>query len=191
MLTHKLTATLLALVACAALYPAFAVAATNAPAAPAAVIEQAYILGVGDTIQIDVHLEPDLSLQVLLTGDGTIDYPFLGQVQASGQSVAALQRAITQGLKNGYLVNPQVRVTVVSYRPIYITGAVIKAGGYPYVLGLTVEKAIAMAGGLNNLASDDKIYILPEHASQKQRYKASMDTPVKPGQTIIVEEGLF
>ncbi|MGH8461594.1 MAG: polysaccharide biosynthesis/export family protein [Stenotrophobium sp.] len=150
-----------------------------------------YRLGIGDVVRVEVRDEPDLTIEVQLQADGLIKYPFLGSLRASGITVTQLQREITAGLRAGYLVNPDVRVRVISYRPFYVTGQVVRAGGYPYVLGLTVEKAAALAGGFTDRASMKKIYVIREGYTQAQRQKVTLDTPVYPGDTIVVEEGLF
>jgi polysaccharide export outer membrane protein len=150
-----------------------------------------YRLGVGDDVRVEVRDEPDLTIEAQLQADGIIKYPFLGNLMAKGKTVTQLQQEITQGLRNGYLVNPDVRVRVVSYRPFYVTGQVVRAGGYPYVLGLTVEKAATLAGGFTDRASMKNIYVVREGKTQSQKLKVTLDTPVFPGDTVIVEESLF
>ena len=150
-----------------------------------------YRLGVGDRVKVDVFGEADLSIEAAVDGTGRINYPLLGAVPASRRTAKDLQEAISTGLANGYLRNPDVRVSIVQYRPFYIVGQVRKAGAYPFVLGLTVEKALALAGGLTNLASTRRIYVLREDAPTSQRVKVSLDALVSPGDTLMVEESLF
>jgi polysaccharide biosynthesis/export protein VpsN len=159
--------------------------------APASSQELDYRLGVGDVIRIDVHNEPDLSLEVQLPVTGLFDYPFLGTVRAVGLTVAQLQSRLTQGLAGDYLVKPAVNVRVVQYRPFYVRGQVRSSGGFPYVLGLTVEKAVTVAGGFTDRASLKNIYLIKENATQDSKIKVNLDSPVAPGDTIIVEESLF
>ncbi|MGH8507089.1 MAG: polysaccharide biosynthesis/export family protein, partial [Stenotrophobium sp.] len=102
-----------------------------------------------------------------------------------------VQHEITTGLSAGYLVHPDVRVRVLTYRPFYITGQVVRAGGYAYALGLTVEKAAALAGGFTDRASLKNMYVVREGRTQDQKIKVTLDTPIYPGDTVIVEEGLF
>jgi protein involved in polysaccharide export with SLBB domain len=150
-----------------------------------------YRLGVGDVVRIEVRDEPDLNIEAQIQTDGIIKYPFLGNLVAKGVTVTRLQQAITMGLRAGYLVNPDVRVRVVTYRPFYVTGQVARAGGYPYVLGLTVEKAATLSGGFTDRASLRNIYVVRESQTQRQKQKVTLDTPIYPGDTIIVEESLF
>lgn len=151
----------------------------------------AYRLGIGDKVRIDVFGEADLSLDTTIDPTGRISYPLLGSVQALRQTARELEQAIAKGLAAGYLVNPDVRVTVVQYRAFYVIGQVQRAGAYPFIIGLTVEKALALAGGMTNLASVRHIYLLHEDQPTEQRVKVGMDAPVLPGDTLLVEESLF
>jgi len=171
-----------------------ATAERSAPTAdrPAAVADlSAYRLGIGDKVRIDVFGEPDLSIEVFVDGTGQVGYPLLGAIPALHRTAAELDRAITDGLAAGYLKDPDVRVTVIQYRPFYTVGQVRKPGAYPYVIGLTVEKAIAIAGGLTNLASTRQLFVLREDATSSKRIKVGLDAAVLPGDTLLVEEGLF
>lgn len=153
--------------------------------------ERDYRLGVGDVIRIDVHNEPDLSLEVQLPSTGVFDYPFLETVRAAGLTVAQLQTRIAEGLSGDYLVNPAVNVRVVQYRPFYVRGQVRNSGGFPYVLGLTVEKAITLAGGFTDRASLKNIHLIKENTTQDSKIKVNLDSVVAPGDTVIVDESLF
>lgn len=160
--------------------------AANTPAAAD------YYLGVGDAIKIEVHEEPDLTVETELRANGTINYPFIGQINAAGLSLTQLEKLITEGLKGGYLLSPEVRVRVTSYRPFYVNGQVKKPGGYPYIPGLTVEKAIATAGGLTDRASERRIYLQKEKShAPDNRINVGLDEVIGPGDTVFVDEGIF
>lgn len=161
------------------------------PQAPAATSPSEYRLGVGDVVRVEVRDEPDLTIEAQVQADGGIKYPFLGSMSARGKTVSRLQQDITAGLRAGYLVNPDVRVRIVAYRPVYVTGQVVRPGGYPYVVGLTVEKAATVAGGFTDRASLRSIYVVHEGQTQTDKRKVSLDTQVLPGDTIIVEESIF
>ncbi len=150
-----------------------------------------YRLGVGDVVRVEVRDEPDLTIEAQVQADGGIKYPFLGSMPARGKTVSRLQQDITAGLRAGYLVNPDVRVRIVAYRPVYVTGQVVRPGGYPFVVGLTVEKAATVAGGFTDRASLRSIYVVHEGQTQKDKRRVSLDTQVFPGDTIIVEESFF
>lgn len=186
-------AAILLLAACAST-PAPAKKARPAarPAAAAGVPDlSAYRLGTGDRVRIDVFGEPDLSMDAVVDGTGNISYPLLGSVVARKKTAAELQDALTSGLAAGYLKDPDLRVSVVQYRPFYTIGQVRKPGSYPYVIGLTVEKAIAIAGGMTSLASTRQIFLVREDGAQPRRIKVGLDALVLPGDTLLVEEGLF
>lgn len=151
----------------------------------------AYRLGTGDRVRIDVFGEPDLSVDAVVDGTGNVNYPLLGSVAAQKKTALELQEAIIAGLSAGYLKDPDVRISVAQYRPFYTIGQVRKPGAYPYVIGLTVEKAIAIAGGMTNLASSRQIYLVREEGVQVRRLKVGLDALVLPGDTLLVEEGLF
>lgn len=151
-----------------------------------------YKLAAGDVISIRVFGEDDLSRdKIRLSDAGTIPYPALGEVKALGITIGELERIITTGLKNGYLVNPRVSVLIEEYRPFYINGMVEKSGGYPFQPGLTVLKACSLAGGFKERASMSKITIIREGDPKSGRQKATLDTPVYPGDTIFVDESFF
>jgi polysaccharide export outer membrane protein len=151
-----------------------------------------YKLGSGDMISIRVLGEEDLKREkVRLSDAGTISFPILGEIRVKGMTVGALEDYITQGLKGRYLVNPQVTVSIEEYRNFYVNGMVEKPGGYPYSPGMTVRKAISIAGGFKERASRDKINIIREDDSQQTPRRVDMNTSVGPGDILTVEESFF
>lgn len=151
-----------------------------------------YKLAAGDVITIRVFGEDDLSREkVRLTDAGTIPYPVLGEVRALGLTIGEIEASITTGLTGRYLVNPRVSVTIEEYRPFYINGMVEKPGGYPFQPGLTVLKASSLAGGFKERASFSKITIIRESNPGAGPQKATINTPVGPGDTIFIEESFF
>lgn len=150
-----------------------------------------YQLGAGDFIRIQVRDEPDLSIELRVDQSGQFSYPFLGQLQVTGLTVDQLEKRIREGLKGDYLVDPDVLVYVEEFRPIYVNGQVTRPGGYAYVPGLTVEKAVALAGGLTERASKKRIFILKEQDPEQNRYPVEMKNSIGPGDTVVVEESFF
>lgn len=165
--------------------------AASAAQTTAALDATSYLLASGDTVRVDVLGEPDLSLQTLVDPAGQINYPFLGRIAAAGHTVGQLQQKIYAGLSSGYLVNPDVRVSIAQYRPIYVSGQVRQPGAYSYTLGLTIEKALTLAGGMTQFASSGRIYLQRPGVSKDQRVNVGLDGLVYPGDTIVVEERLF
>lgn len=161
-------------------------------AAPVTAARPDYRMGVGDLIRIQVHGEDDLTLQTRLDDKGTVTYPFLGEIRVVGLSVRQLEGWIATGLKRGeYLIAPDVQVLVLEYRFFYVNGEVKRPGGYPYVPGLTVQKAVTLAGGFTALASERKIYVIREQSANGMKEKIKLDGTILPGDTLVVEEGLF
>ncbi len=151
-----------------------------------------YKLGTGDVIAVRVYGEDDLSRDKLrLTDAGTITYPVLGELKVAGMTVGELQKFITDNLKGRYLVNPRVSVTVEEYRMFFVNGQVARPGGYPYQPGLTVRKAVLLAGGLTERASESKIYLIREGDNKQKQNKVDMTIEVKPGDVVTVEESFF
>ncbi|MBE7927105.1 MULTISPECIES: polysaccharide biosynthesis/export family protein [Pseudomonadaceae] len=151
-----------------------------------------YQLGSGDVIRVSVHGEPDLSFdEIRLTDAGTFTFPFIGEVDANGKTPGQVRSLLTDALKDGYLVDPRVSVSVVNYREFYISGEVKLPGGYPYQPGLTLDRAIALAGGLTERASTKRMTIVRGSENGRSAEKATMDTLVRPGDTINIDEGFF
>ncbi len=151
-----------------------------------------YRLASGDVIRINVFGEQDLSIEeIRLTDAGSFSYPFIGEVQARGKTATELERLLTSRLKGDYLVDPRVSVSVLKYREFYISGEVKQPGGYPYQPGLTLRRAIALSGGLTELASTGRISIIRDQDPERSPEKATLDTPVHPGDSITIDQGFF
>lgn len=151
-----------------------------------------YKLGAGDVISIRVLGEDDLKREhVKLSDAGTISFPVLGEIQVKGLTVGALEDYITKGLKGRYLLNPQVTVSIDEYRNFYVNGMVEKPGGYPYSPGLTVRKAVSIAGGFKERAARDKISVIHDDDPKQTPHKVDLNTALLPGDIITVEESFF
>ncbi|MFV8818160.1 polysaccharide biosynthesis/export family protein [Haliea sp. E17] len=160
------------------------------PAALAADTPVAYRLGAGDHITIQVFDEPDLSMNFRLNDSGMVNYPLLGEVLVAGLTVNELEQRITGGLLDGYLVNPDVTVSIEEYRPIFIHGEVKQPGGFPYQPGLTVQKAVALAGGFTERAQR-KNFKLQRSDNPEDDQAVGPDVTVMPGDIITVKRSFF
>lgn len=180
------------LIASLAMLPAFANAADIADKDNSSVNDsRGYRLGAGDVINISVYGEDDLSRRnYRLPDSGLITFPF-GEVRALGLSLVELGNRVADGLRGGYLINPRVSVSIEAYRPFFINGQVNSSGAYPYQPGISVRKAVALAGGLKERASESKIFVMRETDAEHKQTKISMDGPVFPGDTITIEESFF
>lgn len=150
-----------------------------------------YTLGRGDVIGIQVFDEPDLTLDARVSSSGNINYSYLGDVRVGGKTPLELEQHITGLLENGYLVNPSVNVSVIEYRPFFIGGEVRDPGSYPFQPGLTLGKAIALAGGLTDRASTRRMFVVKSGGDTANPKRVSLGSSVTPGDTISIREGFF
>jgi polysaccharide biosynthesis/export protein VpsN len=165
---------------------AVAAAATGGEAAV-----EGYKLASGDRVRVTVFRHVDLSGEFQLDGRGYFAMPLVGEIQGGGMDSRQLENEIEARLKDGgYLVNPQVGVEVLNYRPFYIIGEVNNPGSYQYVNGMTVINAVALAGGFTYRADQDDIMI-NRGGSQGAEVEGLLDTEVLPGDIINVTERFF
>jgi polysaccharide export outer membrane protein len=122
---------------------------------------------------------------------GRITMPLIGAVQARGMTPAGIQQAIAAKLKNGYVREPHVAVEVELYRPFFILGEVTLPGQYPYVPNMTVETAVAIAGGYTPRAFKQRIEISHQVNGLTEKRVVSPNYPVRPGDTVYVAERWF
>lgn len=151
-----------------------------------------YRLGSGDHVRITVYGQPEMTGEYAIDGSGMLSFPLIGQVHAGGLSAGGLEQALVDRLQPNYLKNPSVSVEVLTYRPFYIVGEVRTPGSYPYVSGMTVLNAVALAGGFTYRAREDDFYLLRRRGEgSRDRIVAAPDTPVLPGDVITVRERYF
>ena len=148
-----------------------------------------YTIGAGDVIVIEVYNERDLSVRAKIDTSGVLRIPLLGDVIVTGKTTKQLSIDLEQAYLDGYLVDPSVTAVIESYRPFFIRGAVSQSGVYGFVYNLTVDQAIAIAGGLKDRASKREWYII--RGDEKNRVKVSKESSVFPGDIIEIEESLF
>ncbi|MDH3355121.1 MAG: polysaccharide export protein [Chromatiales bacterium] len=153
-------------------------------------LKNSYQLGTGDLISIQVYGEDDLVLEARLGDSGSISYPFLGDLQIAGYTVREVEQIIIRGLKGGYLINPLVSVTIKEYRQFFINGEVKSPGGFPFNPGLTIRKAISLAGGFTDRAARGSIFIIHDGESHTQ-HDVDLNAPIRPGDIITIEESFF
>ena len=150
-----------------------------------------YRLGPGDQLRVTVFRHEDLSGEFQLDGEGDFALPLVGEVKGTGRTVRDLEGDIESAFKDGgYLVNPQVSLEVLNYRPFYILGEVNQPGSYPYVNGMTVINAVALAGGYTYRASQGGISV-QRGGSNSQKVAVGPTTQVLPGDIITVPERFF
>ncbi|MEE9320634.1 MAG: polysaccharide biosynthesis/export family protein [Granulosicoccus sp.] len=165
--------------------------ATSAEAPAPEDTPSGYLLGEGDKISIQVFDEPDLTMDIRIGARGSINYSYLGDLKVTGKTASQIEREIANLLREGYLVNPSVNVLVSEYRPFFINGEVRSPGSYPYRPGLTLDKAIALAGGLTERASTRKMFVIKEANSGQGQVKVGMNARIAPGDIVSIKEGFF
>lgn len=160
-------------------------------AVPPMTAKSVYRLGQGDQIRIIVFDEPTLSGDFRVDDAGYVSLPLIGGVKATGLTLRELEDSITARLKDGYIRDPRVSAEVANFRPFYIYGEVAKGGEYPYVAGMHVLKAIALAGGYTYRANKKKVLITRSGSNETLKLPATDQTLVLPGDVIRVPEKYF
>lgn len=154
--------------------------------------QDVYRLGSGDEIRVSVYGEESLSGEFTVDGSGSVSLPLIGDLIADGKSIREMEQTIVAELKDGYLVNPQVSIEVLNYRPFYILGEVGSPGRYPYANGITVTNAVAMAGGYTYRARQGRAEIERQTQEGTQiNDDADGSTIVMPGDVITIPERFF
>jgi protein involved in polysaccharide export with SLBB domain len=152
----------------------------------------AYRLMPGDKVRVNVFNEPDFSGEFQVNDAGNIAFPLVGEVPAAGASPSEFAKTLTARLRGGFVRNPRVTVEVVNYRPINVLGEVRNAGQYPFRADLTVQDAIALAGGYTYRANTHTVYI--RHAGASGEITARTDgerVVINPGDTVRVPQRYF
>lgn len=152
-------------------------------------VDQYYRLGAGDHVEIRVYGEDDLTVSTRLGDSGVISYPFLGSIVAKGLTVSELEQLIVKGLKGPYLIDPIVSVNIVEYRPFFLNGEVNKPGAIPFQPGITLRKAIAMAGGFTERANRSGGDVL--RAPEIKVRAIALDEQIKPGDIVTIRQSFF
>ena len=162
--------------------PAFPEGASAAP------VNSEYRLGSGDKVNMKVFGDESLSGTYQVDGRGMFTVPLVGNIEANGLSKNELEDTLRTKLKR-YLNDPRVAVEIESYRPFYIIGEVQKPGSYPYVSGMTVINAVAIAGGFTYRAKEDQFAI--RRNQERTTVEGQKLTEVFPGDVIVVRERYF
>jgi polysaccharide export outer membrane protein len=162
-----------------------------APHAFHEVLNHPYVLDAGDRVRITVFAQDDLTNTYHVDQSGHISFPLVGQVPARGRTLAQLEAAIAAELRQGFLRDPDVTAEVETYRPIFVMGEVGAAGQYSYVPGMTVQKAIAAAGGFSPRANQLNVDVTRQVNGEVLTGRVLLSDPLMPGDTLYVRERLF
>ena len=166
---------------------------TTVPApVPAAIsADDLYRLGPGDKLRVIVFGESELSGEFFVDDSGAIDLPLIGDVPATGVTVDEFEDRVVARFTDGYLRDPKISIEVLNYRPFFIIGEVRNGGEYPYKNGLTIQDAVAMAGGFSYRANQKTVYIRRAGENDEQGFNATQRVPIYPGDNIRVPERFF
>lgn len=153
--------------------------------------DEPYRLDAGDRLRIVVFGQEGLTNTYAVDAGGSITMPLIGAVRARGLTPTGLAAAVTSRLKNGYLREPYVAAEVETYRPFFILGEVAAPGQYPYVPNMTLESAVAIAGGFTPRAQRGSIKLTRMGEAGTVQAAVPPGTLLKPGDTIVVAERWF
>ncbi len=157
-----------------------------------AAAQQAEIeLAPGDRVLVTVFGEADLSGEFDVDAVGRIALPLIGDVLVAGLSASQLESAIEERLREGDLNNPRGNLAVVNFRPVFILGEVSEPGRYPYEIGMTVLRAVALARGFTRRARTNGLVITRARAPKDGEQRARANDAVMPGDIVRVPERFF
>jgi polysaccharide export outer membrane protein len=173
--------------------PAPAVASPVAAIASAAAPEAAsvYLLDSGDKLRIVVFGQDGLSNSYVVDAAGNVTMPLIGAVAARGTSTSELARSVGARLRNGFIREPHVAIEIENYRPFFILGEVTYPGQYPYVPNMTVETAVAIAGGFTPRAYRWDVKVARNQGGQTYRMSVPLTYALRPGDTLTIDERWF
>lgn len=150
-----------------------------------------YVLRANDQVRVQVYNEPNATGVYTVDGGGYVSVPLAGRLRAAGLTPAELESAIVKHLKGSILTDPHVNVQVATYGPIYIRGEVKQPGQFPYVPGLTIGDAVALAGGYTYRADKSVAYVRSASSPREVPRPLRADVPVAPGDNIRIPESYF
>lgn len=142
-------------------------------------------------IKVQVFGEDELTTETRVSGDGKIGVPLLGVMEIKGLTVKETEELIAKRLSEGFLKNPRVSIYITKYRNFYVSGEVKSPGGYPYEDGLTVLKAVTLAGGFSDKAAKGRIKIKRKSGKEEETVSVKLDDTVLPDDVIVVPESFF
>lgn len=151
-----------------------------------------YRISPGDKLKVTVFNEADLTGEFQVNERGNVAFPLVGEVQAANSTPDEFQQRLTTRLRGKYVKKPRVSVEMTNYRPFNVLGEVKNAGQYPYRPGLTIQDAVALAGGFSYRANTRTVYV--RRADAGGEISVSTDgekVPILPGDNIRVPERYF
>lgn len=154
-------------------------------------VSEGYRLDSGDRLRVVVYGQEGLTNSYAVDASGNITMPLIGAVRARGLTPAELSRAIAAKLRNGFIREPFVAAEVETYRPFFILGEVAAPGQYPYVPNMTIQAAVAIAGGFSPRAQRNTVQLTRNTPAGPIIETVPVWTPLSPGDTVTVKERWF
>jgi polysaccharide biosynthesis/export protein len=150
-----------------------------------------YALASGDRLRIIVFGQDALSNSYSVDGSGNISMPLIGPVHVQGLTTRECEGLLQQRYREGFLREPRISAEVEAFRPFFILGEVTTAGQYPYVNGMTVETAVAIAGGFTPRGYQWSAEVTRNIRGRLYSATVPMTERVRPGDTISIKERYF
>jgi len=151
-----------------------------------------YKLGAGDKVRVVVLGDPEFSGEYEVDAAGSISVRMVGRLSALGMTTTQLEAALIERYRSGgYLRNPKLSVELVTMRPFFVLGEVVRPGFYPYVAGLPVSQAVAIAGGYTRRASSSRIKVKRFGSPAGTEESVTEDSIINPGDILRVPERFF
>jgi polysaccharide biosynthesis/export protein len=150
-----------------------------------------YALDAGDRLRVVVFGQEGLTNSYIVDAAGAIAMPLIGLVMARGATTDELAARIATKLKDGFIREPHIAVEVEAYRPFFILGEVTAPGQYPYVAKMTIETAVAIAGGFTPRAFRKNVIVSRNTNGCQLRISVPLTFPLHPGDTVNVQERWF
>lgn len=153
--------------------------------------EAPYVLASGDRLRVIVFGQDNLANIYPVDGEGRITMPLIGPVRVAGGSTQDATRIIEARLRNGFIREPKVSVEIDTYRPFFILGEVLNPGQFPYMSGMSVQTAAAIAGGFTPRAAQSYAQLTRPVPEGLITANVPVTYPVRPGDTIVIKERWF
>lgn len=181
------------LISCLAALAILGACATSPPLPTGGALQPSaqLLLDSGDQLRIVVLDQADLTGTYTVDESGRIAMPLVGQIQARGRTPEGLESVIAAALRQNYLRNPDVTVSVETFRPIFVLGEVASPGQYPFVAGLTVQQVVAIAGGFTPRARQAFVDVVRRVDGRPVSIRLELLDPIVPGDTITIGQRLF
>ena len=173
------------------LYPAGLRTGVGAQPQQTTAVPSPYTLDSGDQLRITVFGQENLSRIYLVDAGGYVSMPLIGAIRARGGTTFQLEERISGALRRKYVKDPKVTVEVQTNRPFFILGEVRNGGQYPYVAGMTVQTAVAIAGGFTPRAKKKSMQLTRQVNGATVSRMVPANWKVQPGDTITVSERFF